>query len=184
MKSILITFILSSVTLAASGPATTNGLVVGNNDDCTPIKLYRKRSIGLKNIYESEEGSINVIDHFETTDEDEKNDKYALERQIATICSNQATGTFPLYHGQKYISHIQREMDPIVNATQIFGYVYTAPQGAASLLIFKKLKSHKINGIEQALSFLVTENINEANQHGYNTTSPFFYSLPLNFKQT
>ena len=103
MKSFLITFILSSVTLAAVVPDTTNGQIAPapatTNDHCTPIKLYRKRSKGVINVYKSANGSeqVNVIDHFETTDKDEKNDNYDLERQIATICSNPATGTVPLY---------------------------------------------------------------------------------------
>ena len=182
MKSFLITFILSSVTLAASVPATTEA--------CIATKLYRKRSKDLINIYQSEEGSLNAILHFETTDKDEKNDKYDLDRQIATICSNQATGTVPLYsflneyYGKEKFSFIQRhspyEDMEIRFRTKIIGYVYDDPQGGASLKIFKKRKDHEIKGSEiSAWTFLTTANEDEASQNGYNYSQLFFYSLPL-----
>jgi hypothetical protein len=57
---------------------------------CNPVPLYRKSA---------DEPTNGSLDRFDTTDMNEARKSHVLDKQVASICSNQALGTVPLYRG-------------------------------------------------------------------------------------
>ena len=157
MNSFLATLVLASVAFAE--PA------------CDPIPLYRKRS-KFSNTW--------MVDHIDTTNINEANNNYALDRQIATICTNHVTGTIPLYRGFNPITRFHfSSIDPndalFLGGIQEKprGYVFTEQQNA----VFFKI--YRLTDKKSKTNYFSSEKMDEAVQHGKIYDRDLFWSMPL-----
>jgi len=138
---------------------------------CDPIPLYRKRS---------RFPITGMVDHIDTTDVNEANVNYALDRQIATICANQVAGTIPLYRGFNPITRFHFSSvdpnDPLFlggKKENPRGYVYTEQQNAGFF------KIHRLADKKSKTNYFSSEIKDEAVQHGYIYDRDLFWSMPL-----
>ena len=155
MKSFLSTLILASLSLAQI--------------PCNPVPLYRKSATEPIN------GSI---DRFDTTDMNEAHKSHGLDKQVASICSNQALGTVPLYRGFNPTNglhmstfNLNEEKFAGYQMERVIGYVYTQPPNGQSQ--FFKVFRFTIRGIN-----IFTSNAESEGGRG-GVKEDFFYSMPL-----
>jgi hypothetical protein len=157
MKLFLATLVLASVTLSET--------------PCGPIPLYRKRSIDPKN------GVLH--DHIVVTNKNEDDANYELERQIATICTNQVPGTLPFYKGYNPNTKLhfagidvnQVNLTRYYNKENPLGYVYVQPQDNG----FKISRLVDTNNWDK---YFLTDNPVEWLGHGRVHDRDIFYSMP------
>jgi hypothetical protein len=174
MKSFLVTLILTSVTTSVTTPVTVAG-----STPCNPVPLFRWRSepFRVQNIVDGISTYNLVIDHIETTEQKNPDSArgYVKERKIATICSNHAADTVPLYTTGSFFHHSATGDPP--DGIIPLGYVYTDAEkaGSGSFKVYQKSRLVKANF--NFYKYLTTEVINEAADTLSNTTF-LFYSLP------